>query len=157
MKNLGWIYSSSGASGDASGPTYDESLGDDHSYSGPTSSAIVGETVAFGDILYKDKSENKWKKAKGDSINTMPATRIALETKNDGESCSMLRAGGSIRDDSWSWTSDDSKIELYVSSNTAGTLTESPPVTAGNVSQIVGNILSSNIIEFLPSMILGRF
>ena len=136
----------------------DETLADDLSYSGPTSTITVGENVVFGNFLYKKLSDGKYYKAQADSVLTAPGTRMALATALADATCLVLRPGGIARNDAWSWTADGSVLGLYLSSVVAGNLTESleDPMPLNSVAQIVAIPTASNTIEFLPSLIIMR-
>ena len=108
----------------------------------------VGESVAFPNALYFDLSEQKWKKADASSIGTLPIEGLALEAKDADEACKIL-LWGKVRDDSWSWTVDDS-VKYIWNSTTAGALSESPPSVATELTQKVGTIRASNMIYFKP-------
>ncbi|GAI64265.1 unnamed protein product, partial [marine sediment metagenome] len=68
-------------------------LASDHTWSGDKDSQPVGESVAFGDLLYFDWTDKEWKKTDADTAATMPGLRIALEDKLDGNDCLMLVKG----------------------------------------------------------------
>ena len=133
-------------------PHFDSTLADDHTYSGLTDSQPVGETVAFGDLLYFDWAAIEWKKAKANAVGTTPAMRIALEAKDDGEVCLML-VQGYIRDDSaFQFTAAIG----YLSIATAGAVQYAVPSVAGNQVQRVGIGISADIMYFNPSMDVGE-
>ena len=127
-------------------------LTNDHSYSGLEDSQLVGETVAFGQLLYFNWTDKEWKKAKADVAGTTPGSRIALEAKNDGQACLML-VKGYIRDDS---AFDFAGAMVYVSATTAGAMTSTAPSTAGNQLQRVGQAKSADILFFDPSIDVGE-
>ena len=165
------ITSVDGAKGDtgAQGPqgipgedgvvVFSETLAGDLDYSGITVLITVGENVVHGDFLYKKLSDNKYYKAKADSVLTAPATRIALATALADASCLCLLPGGIARNDTWNWTDDGTVLGLYLSSVIAGDLTESlespPPVNS--IAQIVAIPISNNAIEFLSPSAIARF
>jgi len=132
----------------------DDTLGSDHTYSGITVKAAVGESVAFPDLLYFDLSEAEWKKADADQIGTMPCQGMALESKGDGEVCKILLMGF-VRDDTWDWTVDDTVKVLYVSVTT-GALSQTAVSGTGDYSQAVAMIRSADTIYFNPSLSLVK-
>jgi hypothetical protein len=109
---------------------------------------IVGESVVFGDTMYISGGE--WYKTDADFVTKMPGTRMALETKSDGQECSTL-VKGYVRDDTWTWTDG-----LIYFSTTAGALTQTPPSGTGDQVQVAGFAYSADIMFFDPSMVLGE-
>ena len=126
-------------------------LGSDHLYSGDIDSEPVGETVAFGDLLYFDWTDKEWKIADADSSTTVPGLRIALEAKNNGETCKLL-VKGYIRDDS---AFEFAGAMVYASA-TAGDMTSTAPSSAGQQVQRVGVAKSADILFFDPSIDVGE-
>jgi len=123
---------------------YSPALATDHTYSGQTTTELVGETVAFGDLLYFDWTAKEYKKAdKGDAA-TMPVVAIALEAKDDGEACLLLRRGF-IRDDTWDFGA------AVVMAGAAGAPTTTLPSTAGDQVQRIGQAISADVMWFDPS------
>ena len=130
----------------------DDTLTSDHTASGLIVSAPVGETVVFGETLYFDCSEVEWKLSDADVIGTMPVQGMALEGKANGEVCKILLYGF-VRDDSWSWTIDDTKKVLYASV-TPGDMSETAVAAADDYSQVVAIIRTATTIFFNPSLAL---
>ena len=130
----------------------DPTLGSDHTYSGTIVSEAVGESVVFGNLVYKDLSEAEWKLADASALGTMPGAAIALETKGNGEVCKLLLEGY-IRDDSWGWTVDDTKKFVW-NSSTAGGISETATAVSTELVQKVGLILSATKIYFRPDWTL---
>ena len=126
-------------------------LGSDHSYSGDIDSEPVGETVAFGDLLYFDWTDKEWKIADADASTTVPGLRIALEAKNNGETCKLL-VKGYIRDDN---AFEFAGAMVYASA-TAGDMTSTAPSSAGHQVQRVGVAKSVDILFFDPSIDVGE-
>jgi len=130
--------------------TFGSYIPDDHKYSGLICSELVGESVAFGDLLYFNWTDKEWKKADADAAATMPGLRIALESKIDGETCNMLIMGY-IRDDTWNFTGS-----IIYASATAGGVTSVAPSGAGQQLQRVGVAKSADILFFNPSIDVGE-
>jgi len=139
---------------DEIGKNYYSALSSDHTYSdnADIDTQPVGESVVFGDLLYFNWADKEWKKAKADVEGTIPGTRIALESKVDGQTCLML-VKGYIRDDS---AFDFAGAMVYVSEVTAGAMTSTAPSTAGNQLQRVGQAKSADILFFDPSPDVGE-
>jgi len=115
-------------------------LTSDHTYSGLYDQQVVGETVAFGDLLYFEWETKKWKKTDADSRHNMPGLRIALESQIADLPCYMLIMGY-IRDDTWDFTGP-----MVYASPTAGGLTSIAPSTSGQQLQRVGVAKSALIL-----------
>lgn len=127
-------------------------LGSDHLYSGETDSQPVGETVAYGDILHLDWTTKEWWKAQADTYATARGTRIALETKNDGETCLML-VKGYIRDDS---AFDFGAVPIFLNDDTAGACDDTAPAESGDQIFMVGEAKSADILFFNPAQDIGE-
>jgi hypothetical protein len=111
-------------------------------------SGTVGESVAFGNLLYL-KSDGKWWKSDADAAATMPGLRMALQAKNADEAC-LLLAFGKARNDAWSWTIGGI---LYASTD-AGALTQTAPSGSGDQVQAVGVAYHADKMIFCPSLVL---
>jgi len=127
-------------------------LGSDHTYSGEVDSQPVGENVVFGQLLYYDWTDVEWKLAKADAFATAKATRIALETKANGETCLML-VKGYIRNDS---AFDFGAARVFLNDDTAGTCDDTAPAESGDQIQVVGTAKSADILFFNPSQDVGE-
>lgn len=126
-------------------------LPSDLTYIGKPLSDTVGESVVFGDFLYKKISDGKWYKCRSISIGYLPCAAMALESKVNGETCLLLQPGGYARNDSWSWT-DTGSVRILYAGHTPGVLSEEEPTLSGYIRQAVAVILASNIIYFYPSI-----
>lgn len=122
-------------------------LDSDHTAEGKIINDTVGDSVVFGDVLYLNTSEQKWKKADANiaSSAAMPAAAMAIATIADDASGELL-VMGTARDDTWTWTGGQ---KIYVST-TAGGLTSTAPNTSGDTVQIVGIALDADTIIFNP-------
>ena len=125
-------------------------LTDAHSYSGLTLTLTVGETVAFGDMVYMDWSDKEVRLAKADFSATVPVIGVALESKVDGEACLILILGY-IRDDDWNFTA----TEVYLSDITAGGVLGVAPSDSGDQIQKLGFAYHANKMFFNPSIDIG--
>lgn len=128
---------------------YTSTLSEDHSYRGDVGVGVVGDTVSFGNLLYWSVQNQRWRLSDATSLYTMGRMTMALSDGSDGDSVLML-IKGYVRDDSWSWTTDDSVKFLYASLS-PGSISEIPVSGTGNISQINMYIISSNKIFFEPS------
>ena len=129
----------------AGGLTFNEPAGD--AVAGTNSifdTVTVGESVAFPDVLYL-KNDGKWWKADADAIVTMPALRMALETKTADQACNSLVAGR-VRNDAWNWTVGGN---IYASTTT-GALTQTAPSGTTDIVQVVGIAYHADKMIFWP-------
>ncbi len=129
-----------------------DALGTDHFYSGQIDSQPVGENVVFGQLLYYDWTDVEWKLAKADTLATAKATRIALESKSDGQTCLML-VKGYIRDDS---AFDFGAARIFLNDDTFGTCDDTAPAESGDQIFVVGEAKSADILFFDPSKDIGE-
>jgi hypothetical protein len=110
----------------------------------------VGESVAFGNLLYL-KSDGKWWLADADAASTMPGMRMALESKSADAACNALVIGR-VRNDSWDWTVGG----LIYASTDAGGLTQTAPSGSGDQVQVVGVAFHADKMIFQPCAIIGE-
>jgi len=127
-------------------------LASDLTYSGEVDSQPVGENVVFGQLLYFDWTDVEWKLAKADAFGTAKATRIALESKANGQVCLML-VKGYIRDDS---AFDFGAARVFLNDDTAGTCDDTAPAESGDQIFIVGEAKSADILFFDPGQDVGE-
>jgi len=127
-------------------------LAEDHTWSGDKDTQPVGENVVFGDILYFNWTDKEWKKAIASAYATARGTRIALESKADGETCLML-VKGYIRDDS---AFDFGAVPIFLNDDTAGTCDDTAPEESGDQIFMVGEAKSADILFFNPGQDVGE-
>lgn len=121
------------------------------SYVGTYETALAGEALAFGDVLYLDFNTNKWRKAKANALATTPVQRMALENIAANTAGKML-IEGFIRNDSWSFGA----APVYLSAATVGTITTTQPANLGDQIQRIGIAFNTNKLHFKPSMDVGE-
>jgi len=122
----------------------------DHSAAGHPVYWYAGENMYYGDgqlaVCYM-KSDGKLWKAKGDSINTLPAIVVCLTSVNANGKAQFAVPGAIIRDDSLDETPG---ADVYVSNATAGRPTTTKPTTSGHYVQKIGTIWTANSYLFQP-------
>lgn len=126
-------------------------LSTNNSYTGTYETAVVGEAVVFGDVLYLKFSDGKYWKAKADAYATTPCTRMALGTIAANASGDLL-IEGLVRFDTWSFAA----ANVWLSAATAGAITTTQPSTTGNQIQKIGVAFASNKLQFRPSFDIGE-
>ena len=140
-----------GGGGGSSAVTLNEPAGDNSAGTQAIfDSAIVGESVAFPDLLYLN-SDGKWWKSDADAASTMPGLRMALESKTADATCSMLVIGR-VRDDDWAWTIGG----LIYADTAAGGYTQTAPNGTGDQVQIVGIAYHADKMIFDPSPVIAE-
>jgi hypothetical protein len=129
--------------------TMDSTVETDEEVSGKTFEYAVGETVAYGNILYFNGTDGEYKKADADASTTMPAVVMATEAGADGETITLLYEGFAI-DESWTWTPGG----ILYASTTPGGMTQTAPSGTGDQVQAVGYALTATKIFFQPNLVL---
>jgi len=121
----------------------------DHAVSGIKITRRADAALALYEVGYI-KSDGDIAKAKADAAGTMPALLLATAAI-DSEANGVFLAWGIARDESWSWTVGG---PLYISTATAGALTQTRPSADGHQVQIVGYALTAKIILWCPNSTL---
>lgn len=124
----------------------------DGAYSGITMTGTAGYTQAFGDLVYLDPTDSRWEAADanaasgadGDARGNLAMVVVA---GTDGNPCTLLRQG-IIRADA-KFPSFTINNPIYVS-ETAGSVTQTQPVTTDVVIRIVGAALTADEMWFSP-------
>jgi len=111
-------------------------------------SAIVGETVAIGNVVYM-KSNSKYGKSDADAAASMPAVALATVAIT-ADNAGILMKQGYFRDDTWDWTIGG----LLYASSIAGTITQTVPSNSGQQVQVLGYAVTADVIYFNPSLVL---
>jgi hypothetical protein len=96
-------------------------------------------------------SDGYLRKAKSDSINTMPALFLTRDVVMSGWNGMAILTMGLVKHSSWSWTPN---TPLYVSSGIAGAITNEVPTATGHIAQKIGYAIQSGIIYFRPDLTL---
>lgn len=112
--------------------------------------AIANEDLSKGDVVYivthgSQGSETRVAKARADSASTMPAFGLALNDVTSGNAIQVVtfgnlygQGGGANQLDTSAY---DSGTTLYVSADTAGVWTNTPPTGEGNLIQNIGKVV----------------
>lgn len=123
----------------------------DVSASGLKITLNANEAQAFGDICRID-SDGQAHIAKADALATSGALVMAIATINANADGEYLLLGTCRNDAGWNWTVGGL---VYLTSNgtTGNTLTQTAPVTADSVTQIVGVATHADRMYFNPQLI----
>ena len=125
------------------------SPGADNTGSGIITTDTVGENVDPGEILYM-KADGKYWLADADGVATMPAKVMAMEAITANNAGRLLHMGY-FRHDDWDWTLGNGEANLLWASVTAGAMSQTQPVGAGDQTQVVGYVVTADIVFFNPS------
>lgn len=106
--------------------------------------ATAGETIAAGNLVYFNETENEWMKADGDLIATLFNVKmgIAMGAGTDGNAI----AGGVLTRGSYT-TSGLTLGDICYASNTAGGINSGTP---GTVPRVIGIAKSTTVLYFDP-------
>jgi len=129
----------------------DSLLSADGKYSGLTCDGVLGATLAFGDLVYLNTTDQRWELADADAEATAGDVQLAivLVAGVDGNT-RLLLLQGFVREDDWNFTSYGQA--LFVSC-TAGDMTQDVSAyTTGDIVRVVGHASSfADQIYFNPS------
>ncbi len=122
----------------------------DGHYSGITIAGDLGETVAFGHLVYLKTSDTQWYKADADAVTTAGNVLIGMcvLAGNDNDP-SVILLHGTIQAASL-FPTFTVGLAVYAS-GTAGELLVTPPAGADKVWRVVGFGLTGDILYFNPS------
>lgn len=118
-------------------------------WSGITAILTAGEALALGEIVHVLAADSEVYKADADAIASMPAIAMTTCATTDGNPFEFLLMGF-IRHDAWTWTPGS----LLYASCTAGGMSHTAPVGAGDQVQVVGIAITADIILFNPNYVL---
>lgn len=135
---------------DAGNVTLDNTPAADHSAEGPKTSLVAGAALVMGNVCYMG-SDGKMEKALADVVATTFAWALALATISENDAGSFALPGCFVRDDSWAWGTLGQPV--YLDASTAGALTQTPPAATDNVIQIIGIVITADIIFFYPQLV----
>jgi len=115
----------------------DSVIGSDQNHSGITTTGILGETVAVGEIIYLKDTDDEWHKAKADAEATANRLLGICLTAGDNSEATTILLIGYYRDDT-AFEFGDAGKPLYLSDTTAGDFITTKPDTAGDIVRIIG-------------------
>ena len=128
--------------------TYSGGDGNDTSSGFSTLMTVDTNSVGIGSALFM-AADGNFDEADCDATATMPCTALALETGTGSKKVLLM---GFMRHDAWNWTPG---LPIFVS-GTVGTLTQTPPDTAGQQIQIVGYATHADRMYFNPQLLIGE-
>lgn len=128
----------------------DSLLSADGKYSGITCDGVLGDTLAFGDLVYLNTTDQRWELADADAESSSGNVILAIVLSGgvDGNT-RLLLLQGFIRENDWNFTSFGQA--LYVST-TAGDMSQTAPIDTGDIVRVVGYAgTTADEIHFNPS------
>lgn len=129
----------------------DSLLSADGKYSGITCDGVLGATLAFGDLVYLNTTDQRWELADADAEATAGDVMLAivLAAGNDGDT-RLLLLQGFIREDDWNFTSYGQA--LFVGLTAGDMVQDVSAYTTGDVVRVVGHASTfADQIYFNPS------
>ena len=128
----------------------DSLLSADGKYSGITRDGVLGATLAYGDLVYLNTTDQRWELADADAEATSGDVDLAivLAGGDDGDT-RLLLIDGYIREDDWNFTSYGQALFI---STTAGDMTQTTVSGSGDIVRVVGKAgTTADQILFNPS------
>jgi len=117
--------------------------------------STAGESVVFGDVLYR-KSDSKWWKVDADAEASMPGLVIVAVATIAADASDTLMTKGFMFEADWTWTVGNGTANmLFCDDGTAGDFvqTVNKPSNSGDILQCVGWVYSAKVVFFDPSKV----
>jgi hypothetical protein len=129
-------------------PIIANALPADGAYVGTTIPGVLGETVAFGELVYLKAADSRWWKAQANVTATSGAVHVGYcVIAGNAAGATAILTSGIIRADGLFDTFTIS-APVHISAATAGkTVTAAPSGTTGFVVRIVGHALDDNTVH----------
>jgi len=128
----------------------DAALSADGKYNGITETGTLGDTAIFGNCLYQDSANDKWKLAKADAeATTKGRIGLCLVAGDDTDTTRILLIG-KVRADA-AFPAFTKYAPVFIDPSTAGDLTNTAPSTTGQIIRCVGQAISADELWFCPS------
>ena len=123
--------------------------------SGLKSPVQVGENVVGGDVLFM-QSDGKYWKADADAAASMPAKVMAIEAIAANDTGLVLHVGYYRNDALYNWVLGAGEANLLYVSTTPGAMTQTAPSGTGDQVQVVGYVVTADIVFFNPSYVVAE-
>jgi hypothetical protein len=123
----------------------------DSSYSGTTFTGTAGEILNAGKTVYL-KSDGKWWQSDADQSTTMFVMAVVYRY-TAAEGTATLLQMGRYRLDSWNWATIGAP--LYASTD-KGDMTITRPSGAGDQIQVLGIVISADVVQFFPDLTMDE-
>lgn len=126
------------------------SLSADGKWSGIVEVGVLGETLAYGDLVYLKAADSRWWKTNANSVTTSGDVKIGMILSGGSAAAStVVLLYGKIRADS-KFPTFTVSAPVYIGS-TAGTITLTPPSTTDYVGRKIGYGNTLDELYFNPS------
>ena len=128
----------------------DSLLSADGKYSGLTCDGVLGATLAFGDLVYLNTTDQRWELADADAEATAISQLAIVLAGGDDGNTRLLLLQGYIREDDWNFTLYGKPLFISL---TAGDMTQDiSGYTTGKIGRVVGYASTiADQIYFNPS------
>ncbi len=126
-------------------------IGTDLTGNGGMAIDTVGENVDPGEVCFMENDGKYWL-SDADLNTKMPAVVMAMETiLADAEG--LLLHLGYYRQDAWDWSLGSGDVNLLFAHTTPGAMVQlaNQPAGAGDQVQVVGRVVTADIVFFNPS------
>jgi hypothetical protein len=130
-------------------------LGAAHSWGGVVETGTIGETIAFGDLVYF-KSNSKWWLTDADAAATTDGILAICVVGGIADATGTFLTYGYVRDDSYAWGTVGAALYVQVATGAPdpGDMTQTAPSGAGDQVRRVGFAKSATIILFTPDTVI---
>lgn len=135
-------------------PIYlDSSLSADGKYSGQAITGTLGESVAFGEIIYLKAADSKWWKARANAEATSGPVMVGVcVVAGSADATTTILLDGFVRADTL-YPSMTVGAVVYISDATAGQITQTAPTTTDYVTRAMGHAFTADILHFKPAAV----
>lgn len=127
------------------------SLSADGKWSGIAEAGVLGETVAFGDIVYFKAADSRWWKARADADATSGAVKLGCcVVAGAAAGATTILLFGKVRADA-NFPTLTIGAPAYISGSSAGDVVTTQPTTTDHIIRIVGYGNTADELYFNPS------
>lgn len=127
------------------------SLSADGKYAGIAEAGTLGETIAFGDIVYFKASDSRWWRAQANADATSGAVKLGCcVLAGAAAAASIILLQGKVRADA-NFPAMTIGAPLYISGSSAGDVVTAQPTTTDYIIRIVGFANTADELYFRPS------
>lgn len=134
-------------------PVWDVALAVDHTVSGATTRLVAGAALTFGQVCYMG-SDGKMEKGDADTIATAGVFAMVADASISENATGNFLLHGFARDDTWAWATLGSLLVLDTATPGGMVLIASAPSGANNAIQVVGTVVTADIVYFSPQLVI---
>lgn len=115
----------------------DSLLSADGQYSGKTCDGVLGDTLVFGDLVYLNKTDDRWEKTDADAEATAGNVMLAIVLAAGGNGDTrLLLLEGFVREDDWNFV--ESGEPVFVGLATGVMVQDISAYTTGDIARVAG-------------------